>query len=406
MITPGKMAKSLPLSFLLHGATGVVSEKELQEKLTWGRPLRIKLGLDPTAPHLHLGHTVVLQHLKAWQDFGHHVVLVVGDFTACIGDPSGRNTMRPPLSTREVQENTKTYTQQAFCILDKNKTELRYNSEWSDALKPREMIQLMSQYTVARLLERDDFHKRYAAQKPISMHEFLYPLMQGYDSVVLKADVEVGGNDQRFNLLVGRELQKSYKQTPQSVITLPLLLGTCGVQKMSKSLNNAIEIQSTPQEMFGKVMSISDELMFDYYHLLTSKSSDDLAQIKADFQSGIQHPKDAKVALGHELVTRFHSVEAADQAVEEFQRIFVKKEQPHDVPCVSIPACNEIWVARVLVEAKLCGSTSEGKRLIQAGAVSIDGKRLQDNAANMALRTGESFLLKVGKRRFAKVLVQ
>jgi tyrosyl-tRNA synthetase len=360
-------------------------------------PLRIKLGLDPTAPDIHLGHTVVLNKMRQLQDLGHTVIFLIGDFTSMIGDPSGRNATRPPLTKEEIAVNAQTYYKQASLVLDPSKTEVRYNSEWSDPLGARGMIQLAAKYTVARMLERDDFTKRYKGGIPISVHEFLYPLMQGYDSVALKSDLELGGTDQKFNLLVGRELQKEYGQEAQCILTMPLLVGTDGVDKMSKSKNNYIGISEAPSEMFGKLMSISDELMWSYFTLLSFKPLAEIAKMKEEVLSG-RNPRDFKVALAQEIVTRFHDVSAADKALEDFNHR-AKGGVPDDIPEISLTGA-PMGIGQLLKQANLVPSTSEAMRNVEQGGVKIDGATVSDKALKVEAGT---FVVQVGKRKFAKI---
>ncbi|MEY4120701.1 MAG: hypothetical protein RLZZ472_1092 [Pseudomonadota bacterium] len=360
-------------------------------------PLRIKLGLDPTAPDIHLGHTVVLNKMRQLQDLGHTVIFLIGDFTSMIGDPSGRNATRPPLTKEEIAINAQTYYQQASLVLDPSKTEVRYNSEWCDPLGARGMIQLAAKYTVARMLERDDFTKRYKGGIPISVHEFLYPLMQGYDSVALKSDLELGGTDQKFNLLVGRELQKEYGQEAQCILTMPLLVGTDGVDKMSKSKNNYIGISEAPGEMFGKLMSISDELMWSYFTLLSFKPLAEIAKMKEEVLSG-RNPRDFKVALAQEIVTRFHDASAADKALEDFNHR-AKGGVPDDIPEITLTGA-PIGIGQLLKQANLVPSTSEAMRNVEQGGVKIDGATVSDKALKVEAGT---FVVQVGKRKFAKI---
>ncbi len=360
-------------------------------------PLRIKLGLDPTAPDIHLGHTVVLNKMRQLQDLGHTVIFLIGDFTSMIGDPSGRNATRPPLTKEEIAVNAQTYYQQASLVLDPSKTEVRYNSEWCDPLGARGMIQLAAKYTVARMLERDDFTKRYKGGIPISVHEFLYPLMQGYDSVALKSDLELGGTDQKFNLLVGRELQKEYGQEAQCILTMPLLVGTDGVDKMSKSKNNYIGISEAPSEMFGKLMSISDELMWSYFTLLSFKPLAEIAKMKEEVLSG-RNPRDFKVALAQEIVTRFHDVSASEKALEDFNHR-AKGGVPDDIPEIALTGA-PIGIGQLLKQANLVPSTSEAMRNVEQGGVKIDGATVSDKALKVEAGT---FVVQVGKRKFAKV---
>ena len=360
-------------------------------------PLRVKLGLDPTAPDIHLGHTVVLNKMRQLQDLGHTVIFLIGDFTSMIGDPSGRNATRPPLTKEEIAINAETYYQQASLVLDPSKTEVRYNSEWCDPLGARGMIQLAAKYTVARMLERDDFTKRYKNGIPISVHEFLYPLMQGYDSVALKSDLELGGTDQKFNLLVGRELQKEYGQEAQCILTMPLLVGTDGVDKMSKSKNNYIGISEASGEMFGKLMSISDELMWSYFTLLSFKPLAEIAKMKEEVLSG-RNPRDFKVALAQEIVTRFHDASAAEKALEDFNHR-AKGGVPDDIPEITLTGA-PIGIGQLLKQANLVPSTSEAMRNIEQGGVKIDGATVSDKALKVEAGT---FLVQVGKRKFAKI---
>ena len=365
-----------------------------------GQPLRIKLGLDPTAPDLHLGHTVVLNKMRQLQDLGHTVIFLIGDFTAMIGDPSGRNMTRPPLTREQIEANAQTYFQQASLVLDAARTEIRYNSEWSDPLGARGMIQLASRSTLARMLERDDFTRRYRGGIPISVHELLYPLMQGYDSVALKSDLELGGTDQKFNLLVGRELQKEYGQEPQCILTMPLLEGLDGVEKMSKSKNNYVGITDVPDQMFGKIMSISDDLMWKYYELLSSSTIEQIAALRIECAGGL-NPRDVKVRLAGEMVTRFHGAAAADAARTGFEARFSRGALPDDLQEVQV-AGSPIAIAQLLRQAGLAASGSEALRNIEQGGVRIDGDRVTDKG--LKLEAG-SYVVQVGKRRAARVTV-
>ena len=389
------------LNVTKRGVDELLIEAEFAQKLAraekTGQPLRIKLGLDPTAPDLHLGHTVVLNKMRQLQDLGHTVIFLIGDFTSMIGDPSGRNATRPPLTREQIELNAQTYFKQASLVLDESKTEIRYNSEWCDPLGARGMIQLASKYTVARMMERDDFTKRFKAGTPISVHEFLYPLMQGYDSVALKADLELGGTDQKFNLLVGRELQKDYGQEPQCILTMPLLEGLDGVEKMSKSKNNYIAITEPANTMFAKVMSISDEMMWRYYNLLSFSSLAQIASYKQAVNEG-QNPRDIKVALAQEIVTRFHSAQAATDALADFVNRS-KGGIPDDIPEISLTGA-PMGIAQLLKQANLCASTSEAMRMVDQGGVRIDGAVISDKALQVA---AGSFVLQVGKRKFAKI---
>ena len=371
--------------------------KKLARSIATKTPLRVKLGLDPTAPDIHLGHTVVLNKLRQLQNLGHTVIFLIGDFTSMIGDPSGRNNTRPPLTKEEIAQNAQTYYQQASLVLDPARTEVRYNSEWCEPLGASGMIQLAAKYTVARMLERDDFTKRYKGGIPISVHEFLYPLMQGYDSVALKSDLELGGTDQKFNLLVGRELQKEYGQEPQCILTMPLLVGLDGVEKMSKSKGNYIGITEPANQMFAKILSVSDDLMWMYYNLLSFQSIQDIEVLKSEIAQG-KNPKDAKVALAKEIVTRFHSSEAAEKAYEDFQ-LRAKGGIPDDIPEVTLSGA-PVGIAQLLKMTQLAPSTSEANRNIEQGGVKIDGTVISDKSLQINEGT---FVLQVGKRKFVKV---
>lgn len=388
------------LEVIRRGTVEILTENELKKYLK-KRPLRVKFGADPTVPDIHLGHTVVLQKLKQFQELGHKVIFVIGDFTARIGDPSGRIETRKTLSRQEVLKNARTYQDQVFKILDRKKTKVVFNSTWLDKLTSRDIFNLASKYTVARMLERDDFSLRYKKEHPISIHEFLYPLIQGYDSIVLKADVEVGGTDQKFNMLVGRTLQQSYGQKPQVVITMPLLEGTDGIRKMSKTCGNYIGISETPKEIFGKLMSISDKLMLKYWELLTDISPLELAKMKRDLKSGRLHPREAKNNLAIRIVEMYHSKKAAKEAAREFEEVFKKKKLPHRIQKVKI-AKKKIWVVKLLTISKMAKSSSEARRLIQQGAVTLDGERVIDPEKELTIKDGT--ILKVGKRRFAKIV--
>jgi tyrosyl-tRNA synthetase len=385
------------LALIKRGADELLIESELVEKLKAGRPLRVKAGFDPTAPDLHLGHTVLINKLRHFQDLGHHVMFLIGDFTGMIGDPSGKNATRPPLSREQILENADTYREQVFKILDPQKTEVCFNSTWFEPLGAAGMIKLAARHTVARMLERDDFSKRYTGGQPIAIHEFLYPLCQGYDSVAMKADVELGGTDQKFNLLVGRELQKHYGQSPQCVLMMPLLEGLDGVNKMSKSLGNYIGIAESPTEIFGKLMSVSDDLMWRYYELLSFHGYDEIARFKREVAEG-RNPRDVKVLLGQEIVARFHSAKDADAALTEFEARFQRGVLPEDMPEISVPAGS---LAQVLKAAGLTSSTSDALRMIDGGGVRINGEKVVDR--NAALGAGECAVLQVGKRKFARV---
>jgi tyrosyl-tRNA synthetase len=394
--------------YLRKGAVDIFRPEELIDKLKrsekTGKPLTIKVGFDPSAPDLHLGHTVVIRKMRHFQAFGHRVVFVIGDFTGMIGDPTGQSKTRPALTREQVRQNAATYKKQVFKILHPKKTVVAFNSTWLGKLGAAGFIQLAGKYTVARILERDDFMKRYKAGQPIGLHEFLYPLAQGYDSVALKADVEMGGTDQTFNLLVGRELMREYGLEPQVVLTMPLLEGTDGVEKMSKSLGNAIGIADSPREMFGKTMSLSDDLMWRYYTLCTDLKDHDIAALKGQVDQGTLHPKQAKIELARHLVRDFHGEEAAEAAALEFERIFARRENPDEVREVRLPAQAEpIWVPKLMVEAGLAKSNGEARRLIQQGGVTVEGQRISDQAATLPAGAQATYLLKVGKRHFVRV---
>jgi tyrosyl-tRNA synthetase len=388
------------LKLIKRGAMEVVPEEELLAKLRQNRPLKVKAGFDPTAPDLHLGHTVLIQKMKQFQALGHEVIFLIGDFTGMIGDPSGKSETRKPLTREEVTKNAETYKEQIFKILDPKKTRIEFNHYWMEKLDAVSFVSLAAKYTVARMLEREDFKQRYHNQEPISIHEFLYPLIQGYDSVVLQADVELGGTDQRFNLLMGRELQREYRQEPQVVLTMPLLEGTDGVHKMSKSLGNYIGINEPPEEMFGKIMSISDDLMWRYYELLSDIEFSEVASIKASVERGAQHPMEVKKGLGTELVMRFHGSAAADSARRYFEARHQNRSVPDEIR-KSFSAPEPIWICRLLVELEFAKSNSEARRLIAQGAVKIDGETITDTNFEFAGATHE--LLEVGKNRIARV---
>ena len=391
------------LALIKRGCDELLVEEELVRKLKTGRRLRVKLGMDPTAPDLHLGHTVVINKLRHFQDLGHHVQFLIGDFTGMIGDPSGRNATRPPLSPEQIQENAKTYEKQVFKILDPDKTEILFNSAWSHALGAEGMIRLAARYTVSQLLARDDFAKRFRAEQPIHLHELLYPLMQGYDSVAMKSDVELGGTDQKFNLLVGRELQKQFGQESQIIVTTPLLEGLDGVQKMSKSLGNYVGIDEPPQEMFGKLMSISDELMWRYLELLSFRPMDEIHGWRREVEAG-RNPRDVKVALAQEIVERFHGKPAADKALADFESRFRDGQMPDELPEVTLPAgADPLAITQVLKAAGLTPSTSEALRMIDQGGVRLDGERVSDKGLKLGRGT---YVLQVGKRKFAKVTLK
>ena len=395
------------LDLISRGAVDIIDLEELEQKLSKSieenRPLRVKAGFDPTAPDLHLGHTVLIQKMKHFQLLGHQVIFLIGDFTGLIGDPTGKSETRPPLTPEQVQENAATYKEQIFKILDPEKTEIAFNSVWMNRMKSIDMIRLCAKHTVARMLERDDFKKRFHAQKPIGIHEFLYPLIQGYDSVALEADVELGGTDQTFNLLVGRHMQKEYGQKPQTVITMPLLEGLDGVNKMSKSLGNYVGITDDPGSMFGKLMSVSDDLMFRYYELLSSLDMEKIAVLKEDMEQGRLHPREVKVRLAMELVARFHGDGEAEKAKEGFDAQFRRGEIPEDIPEFVIPEDADrdaVFLPRVLKDTGLVKSASEARRLIRQGAVSVDGQKVcgDEIAVNAS-----GCVVKVGKRRFVRL---
>jgi tyrosyl-tRNA synthetase len=386
---------------LRRGVAEILPEEELMARIEVGRPLRVKVGFDPTAPDLHLGHTVVVNKMRQFQEFGHEIIFVIGDFTGMIGDPSGKSTTRPPLSQDEIEQNAITYREQVFKILDPKKTRIEFNSRWSKELGAEGLIRLAARYTLARILERDDFSNRYRNGEPIAIHEFLYPLMQGYDSVALEADVELGGTDQKFNLLVGRELQKQYGQPPQIVLTMPLLEGLDGVQKMSKSLGNYVGITETPEEMFGKLMSISDELMWRYFDLLSFSTAVELEQLKKDAAEGM-NPRDIKFMLAAEIVERFHSAGDARRAKEVFIDRFQKGAMPVDMQEKSVTSGGkQMPIATVIKEAGLVASTSEAFRMLDQGAVRVDGERVTER--DRKFRTGDTGVFQVGKRRFARI---
>lgn len=394
------------MDVILQGTVDVILEEELEAKIArsikTGESLRVKQGFDPTTPDLHLGHTVQIRKLKTFQQIGHRVNVVIGDFTGMIGDPSGQDETRPRLTREDVVANAQTYKDQIFKILDPRKTSISFNSSWHAKLSFEEVILLSSKYTVARMLERDDFEKRYQENRPITIHEFLYPLVQAYDSVALKADVELGGTDQRFNLFVGRDIQREFGQEPQVLVLLPLLVGTDGVRKMSKSLGNYIGITEAPTEIYGKTMSIPDELLVDYYQLLTGLPPSEVDEIKKGLKKGSVNPRDAKRRLARIIVAMYHSEEAALEAEKRFDELFVKKEVPDDIPLVTVKWSEaEIWLPKLLVESKLVKSTSEGRRLIEQGGVSVDGEKVDD--PNLQVAVKGSLTIKVGKRRFARV---
>lgn len=398
------------LERIRHGSVDLISDADLLKKLNRSKeknqPLRVKFGADPTRPDIHLGHTVVINKMKTFQDLGHKVQFLIGDFTAMIGDPSGKSATRPILTREEIEENARTYAKQIFKILDPEKTEIVYNSHWMDKFTAVDFIKLASRYTVARMIERDDFTKRYKAGIPIAIHEFLYPLTQGYDSVALKSDIELGGTDQKFNLLVGRDIQPDYGQEPQCILTMPILEGLDGVNKMSKSLDNYISVVETPKDMFGKTMRVSDDLMYRYYELLTDLTAAQIQQLKTDIAEGRKHPRAVKVELAKFLVTRFHSKADADHAEEEFNRIFVDKGLPDEMPEFDLAAEKDVSLAGLLVKTGCAASNGEAQRLITGGGVQIGGEKVSDPRLKIELVAGKEFVLKAGKKKFVKVRVK
>jgi len=391
------------LNLIKRGSDELLVEEELIKKLNLGRPLRIKAGFDPTAPDLHLGHTVLLNKMRQLQDLGHHALFLIGDFTGMIGDPTGKNTTRPPLTREQVLANAESYREQVFKVLDPEKTEVVFNSTWMDQFSAVDLIRLAATHTVAQMLERDDFSKRYKNNQPIAIHEFIYPLVQGYDSVALKADIELGGTDQKFNLLMGRELQKHHGQAPQCVLTMPLLEGLDGVNKMSKSLGNYVGITDTPTDMFGKLMSISDDLMWRYLELLSFRSLAQIANWREEVAQG-RNPRDIKVMLAQEIVARFHSQQAAEDALSEFEARFQKGVLPDDMPELNVSATDgTIGIANLLKQANLVASTSEALRMIDQGGVKLDGEKISDRA--LQIKVGTIVIAQVGKRKFGRVTV-
>lgn len=393
------LVPSEQLQELQRGVEEVLPTNGLEEQLKTGKSLKIKAGFDPTAPDLHLGHTVLLNKLRQFQQFGHEVIFLIGDFTGLIGDPTGKNATRKPLTREQVAENARTYQDQIYKILDPDKTRIEFNSRWMNDLSASQLIQLSAKQTVARMLERDDFSKRYKSGQPIAIHEFLYPLLQGYDSVVLGADVELGGTDQKFNLLMGRQLQQVYEQSPQSIMTMPILEGLDGVQKMSKSLDNYIGVQDAPDDMFGKIMSISDELMWRYFELLSFRPLMDIAQLQTDMAAG-KNPRDVKFELAIEIVDRFNGAGAGEKARENFVARFAQNEVPDDMPEVNLSDDGGLKIGMLLKQAQLVSSTSEGMRMVKQGAVKVDSERVEDPQTVIAAGT---YIVQVGKRRFARV---
>jgi tyrosyl-tRNA synthetase len=397
------MTQSSPLDVIRRGVEELILEEDLQRKLARGKPLRVKAGFDPTAPDLHLGHTVLLNKMRQFQDLGHHVMFLIGDFTGMIGDPSGRNATRPALTPEQIAANADTYKAQVFKVLDAGRTEILFNSTWCSQLGAAGMVKLAAKYTVARMLERDDFSKRFAEKRPISIHEFLYPLMQGYDSVAMKADVELGGTDQKFNLLVGRELQKDFGQEPQVILTMPLLEGLDGVNKMSKSLGNYVGINESPDDMFGKLMSVSDELMWRYLELLSFEPMETILGWKRSIEEGA-NPRDTKVRLAKEIVGRFHSKAAAEAALEEFESRFRHGGVPNEIEERELDAPKEgLTIVQVLRQAGLCPSASDAQRMVEQGGVKVDGQKVEDKA--LRLLPGKVHVVQVGKRKFARVVL-
>jgi tyrosyl-tRNA synthetase len=398
------MSQATDLDLILRGADELIVEEDLRRKLARGKPLRVKAGFDPTAPDLHLGHTVVLNKMRQFQDMGHHVMFLIGDFTGMIGDPSGRNITRPPLTPEQIAQNAETYKEQVFKILRPEKTEILFNSTWCSQLGAAGIVQLAGTHTVARMLERDDFAKRFADERPISIHEFLYPLMQGYDSVAMKADVELGGTDQKFNLLVGRELQKHFQQEPQVILTMPLLEGLDGVNKMSKSLGNYVGVDDAPSEMFGKLMSVSDELMWRYIELLSFAPMATVGAWKREVESG-GNPREVKVRFAQEIVERFHDRRAAEAALEDFESRFRHGGVPEDLAEQTIDSPAEgLAIVQVLKSSGVCPSTSEAHRMIEQGGVRVNGEKVSDKSLRLA--AGATYVLQVGKRKFAKVALR
>jgi tyrosyl-tRNA synthetase len=398
------MSQQEILNQIKRGSEELLLESELVKKLEQGRPLRVKAGFDPTAPDLHLGHTVLLNKMRQFQDLGHHALFLIGDFTGMIGDPTGKNATRPPLTREQVLANAKSYCDQAFKVLDPDRTEVVFNSTWMDKFSAVDLVRLAATHTVAQMLERDDFSKRYKNSQPIAIHEFIYPLVQGYDSVAIKADIELGGTDQKFNMLMGRELQKHYSQPSQCVLTMPILEGLDGVNKMSKSLGNYIGVTDTPIDMFGKLMSVSDDLMWRYYELLSFRSLAQIANFKEEIANG-RNPRDVKVLLAQEIVTRFHSQKAAEEALAEFEARFQKGVLPDDMPEISVASTDgHIAIANLLKQANLVASTSEAMRMIDQGGVKLDGDKVVDKS--LKIKVGAVVVAQVGKRKFGRITVQ
>ena len=398
------------LAYLKKGSAEIIREAELRTKLEksakTGKPLRVKLGVDPTAPDIHLGHTVVIRKLKHFQEMGHTAVFLIGDFTAMVGDPTGQSETRPPLTREQVNVNAETYLEQVFKILDREKTEIRYNSEWLDKLSSYDIVRLCAKYRVARMLEREDFHTRLTNQQPISMHELLYPLLVAYDSVVLESDVELGATEQKFNLLMGREIQREYGQESQVAFTMPILVGLDGSRKMSKSLGNYVGITETPDQIFGKMMSIPDELMWSYYELVTDRTPEEITKLKSDVSSGTTHPMEIKMLLAQEVVSGFHGEAAGRKASEMFQRVFRDRQAPEEAPIKNVAAGAPQMIKTLLTTLGLATSVSEAERLVKQGAVEIDGQRIDDPRKEVDLRKGRNFLLRAGKKKFVRVVVE
>jgi tyrosyl-tRNA synthetase len=398
------------IAYLRKGTAEIIREEDLRAKLEAsakaGKPLRVKLGVDPTAPDLHLGHTVVLRKLKHFQDLGHTAIFLVGDFTAMVGDPTGQSETRPPLTREQVDANAKTYLDQVYKILNKENTEVRYNSEWLGKLTGHDMIRLCAHYRLARMLEREDFRSRLAGNLPIAIHELLYPLLQAYDSVALKADVELGATEQKFNLLVGRDIQREYGQPSQVALTMPILVGTDGQRKMSKSLGNYVGITEAPSEMFGKLMSISDDMMWPYFELVTDRTPGEISDLRAKVQSGAAHPMDMKMSLAQEIIAGFHGADAAKKAAAEFQRIFRDREAPEQAPVRKVARGEKKRLTALLVEVELASSRSDADRLVKQGGVELGGERVSDVKAEVDLSTPREFLLRAGKKKFLRIVVE
>jgi len=398
------------IAYLRKGAAEIIREEDLRAKLESsiksGKPLRVKLGVDPTAPDLHLGHTVVLRKLKHFQDLGHTAIFLVGDFTAMVGDPTGQSETRPPLTREQVDANAKTYLEQVYKILNKENTEVRYNSEWLGKLTGHDMIRLCAHYRLARMLEREDFRSRLAGNLPIAIHELLYPLLQAYDSVALEADVELGATEQKFNLLVGRDIQREYGQPSQVALTMPILVGLDGQRKMSKSLGNYVGITEAPSQMFGKLMSISDDMMWPYFDLVTDHTPEETAAISAKVKSGATHPMDVKMSLAQEIITGFHGAAAAEKAAAEFQRIFRDREAPEEAPVRKLARGEAKRLTNLLVELGLASSRSEADRLVKQGGVELDGERVSDVKMEVSLTSAREFLLRAGKKKFLRIVVE